>query len=164
MLGVTIYSSIRIRIKVATMNTQTSNMDNDDNIVSFDTAVGKKQGNSLAIILTEAKNALYNLLKSGRETIIDLNTIPCDAECEEQLKKILGDGDVNATLTIFGCDQIHETGIHGIWWVYHKNENGDILTKALYIAYVPSILPAQREDVEYSATVLDKRLVDNGIS
>ena len=143
------------------MKTQKSNMGNDDNIVSFDVALGKKHGNSLGIILTETKNALHNLLKSGRETIIDLNTIPCDAECEMNLKEILGDGDVKATLTIFGCDEIQETGIHGVWWVYHKNDSGAVITKALYIAYVPSILPAQREDVEYSAMVLERRLAEH---
>jgi hydrogenase-1 operon protein HyaF len=143
------------------MRTPNSTMSNDDNIVSFETALGKKQGDTLDIILTEIKNALHNLLKSGRETIIDLDAVACDDACEESLKKILGKGDVNATLTIFGRDEILESGIHGVWWVYHKNEAGTVVTKSIYIAYVPSILPAQREDVEYSTTVLEKRLAGN---
>jgi hypothetical protein len=130
----------------------------DDNVVSFDSAMIKKQGNPLTTILSEIKTALHNLLKTGQETIIDLNNIPCDEECEDRLKEILGKGEVSATLTIFGCDQIQETNIHGVWWVRHINNTGAILTKSIYVSYVPSILPAQREDVEYSVTVLDRRL------
>ena len=131
-----------------------------DNVISFDSAMMKKQGNALTTILAEIKAALRNLLKTGQETIIDLNNTPCDQECEDTLKEILGQGEVSATLTIFGCDQIQETSIHGVWWVSHTNDTGAILTKAIYISYVPSVLPAQREDVEYSITVLDKRLTD----
>ena len=123
-----------------------------DNVISFDSAMMKKQGSALNTILAEIKAALRNLLKTGQETIIDLNNMPCDQECEDALKEILGQGEVSATLTIFGCDEIQETSIHGVWWVS--------LTKAIYISYVPSVLPAQREDVEYSITVLDKRLTD----
>ncbi|MGD8573036.1 MAG: hydrogenase expression/formation C-terminal domain-containing protein [Gammaproteobacteria bacterium] len=136
-------------------------MSDHDNIVSFEHALERRQGDALDIVLTEIKNALHNLLKSGRETIIDLNAIECDEACEELLKKILGNGDVSATLTIFGRDEIRESGIHGVWWVYHLNDSGAIITKSIYIAYVPSILPPQREDVEYSTTVLEKRLAGN---
>ena len=134
-----------------------------DNVISFDSAMLKQQGSALATILTEIKSALRNLLKTGQETIIDLNNTPCDQECEDALLEILGDGEVSATLNIFGCDKIQETNIHGVWWVSHINDTGAILTKAIYISYVPSILPAQREDVEYSVTVLDKRLTNTEI-
>lgn len=130
------------------------------NIISFDTAMVKKQGSALTTILAEIKSALRILLKTGEETIIDLNNTPCDQECEDALLEILGKGEVSATLTIFGCDQIQETNIHGVWWVSHINDTGAVLTKAIYISYVPSILPAQREDVEYSVTVLDRRLTN----
>lgn len=130
------------------------------NVVSFDSAMIKKPGSSLTAILSEIKTALHNLLQTAQETIIDLNNTPCDEQCEERLKEILGKGEVSATLTIFGCDQIQETNIHGVWWVRHINNTGAILTKSIYISYVPSILPAQREDVEYSITVLERRLAN----
>ena len=130
----------------------------DDNVISFSNAQERKQDTSLTVILQEIKFALHQLLTMGNETIIDLNTIPCNQECEEALKEILGKGEVSASLTILGCDFIQETAIHGVWWVHHKNDKGAILTKALYISFIPSILPAQREDIEYSVTVLDKRL------
>jgi hydrogenase-1 operon protein HyaF len=79
-----------------------------DNVISFDSAMLKKQGSALATILTEIKSALRNLLKTGQETIIDLNNTPCDQECEEALLEILGEGEVSATLTIFGCDQPYQ--------------------------------------------------------
>lgn len=131
-----------------------------DNVISLDNAVLRKEDHSLLTILHEIRNALHNLLTSGVETIIDLNNTPCNQECEKALKEILGKGEVSASLTILGSDFVEETGIHGVWWVQHKNNTGAILTKAIYISYIPSILPAQREDVEYGVTVLDKRLTD----
>ena len=75
-------------------------------------------------------------------------------EISSALHSLLSNGnetiiDLNNT----PCDQECE-----VWWVYHKNDTGAVLTKALYISFVPSILPAQREDVEYGTTVLDRRL------
>jgi len=131
---------------------------NESNVISFSNAMEKKQDTPLTALLKEISGALHQLLSNGNETIIDLNNTPCDLECEEALKEILGEGEVCASLTILGCDYIQETGIHGVWWVYHKNDTGAILTKALYISFVPSILPAQREDVEYGTTQLDRRL------
>ena len=135
-----------------------TNTINKGNVISFSGAMERKQDAPLTALLKEISSALHSLLSNGNETIIDLNNTPCDQECEDALKEILGEGEVSASLTILGCDYIQETGIHGVWWVYHKNDTGAVLTKALYISFVPSILPAQREDVEYGTTVLDRRL------
>ena len=137
---------------------KSTNRINKGNIISFSHAMERKQDRPLTALLKEIANALHLLLSTGNETIIDLNNTPCDEECENALKEILGEGEVSASLTILGCDHIQETGIHGVWWVYHKNDTGAVLTKAIYITFVPSILPAQREDVEYGVTVLDRRI------
>lgn len=131
------------------------------NILKFVPSHERIRNNKLDAILTEIKSALVHLLDSGEETIIDLNNFPCSEDCEQALKEILGNGEVSASLNIFGCDSIYETGVHGVWWVYHLNDGGAILTKALYISYVPSILPAQREDIEYGLTVLSRRQTNN---
>ena len=127
------------------------------NILPFALGHEKRRDNGLDAILSEIRLALTHLLDTGEETIIDFNNFPCSESCEKLLKEILGNGEVSASLNIFGCDSIHETGVHGVWWVYHLNDAGAILTKALYISYVPSILPAQREDIEYGLTVLSRR-------
>lgn len=133
----------------------------DSNVIQFMAGRGKDRDNKLDAILTDIQAALILLLETGEETIIDLNTLPCDEKCAQSLKDILGSGEVSASLNIFGCDSIHETGVHGVWWVYHLNDQGAILTKALYISFVPSILPAQREDIEYGLTVLSRRRLNH---
>lgn len=135
-----------------------SKITNSDNVLEFSSASHANLGNDkLGALLKDIRSALRHLLETGEETIIDLTNHPCDEKCEEGLKKILGKGEVTASLNIFGCDSIIETGVHGVWWVYHLNDTGAIITKALYIAYVPSILPAQPEDVEYSINVLSRQ-------
>lgn len=128
-----------------------------DNILQFSPGHGKTHDEKLALLIKDIRNALQHLLDTGEETIIDFTNYPCDEKCEEALKEILGKGEVTASLSIFGCDSIIETGIHGVWWVYHLNDTGAIITKALYVSFVPSILPAQPEDIEYSINVLSRQ-------
>jgi len=131
---------------------------NKDNVISLSNAQERKQEHALQSILQEITHALHHLIDTGDETVIELGSLPCGLECEELLINMLGKGEVNASLTILGCDVIQETSIHGVWWVYHKDDNNTVQSKALYISYIPSILFAQREDVEYSITVIEKRL------
>lgn len=140
----------------------TADITKDGNVLQF-ASTDKSRDSNVDDLLIEIKLALNHLLETGEETIIDLNNFPCACgrECEENLKEVLGSGAATASLNIFGCDSIHETGIHGVWWVRHLNDEGAILTKALYVSYVPSILPAQREDIEYGITMLSKRLSDS---
>jgi len=133
----------------------------DDNILPFSRTRDPGRDEHLDSLLIDIRLALQQLLETGEETIIDFTNYPCDEKCEQALKKILGRGDVTAALSIFGCDSIIETAIHGVWWVYHLNDVGAILTKALYIAFVPSILPAQPDDIEYSINVLSRRELNN---
>jgi len=132
----------------------------NDNVISISNAQERKQYHALNRILQEIKISLEHLLNSGNETVIELSTIPYGLELEEILRKTLGKGEVSASLTILGNDIIHETGIHGVWWVQHNDEKGKVLTKSIYISYIPSILLAQPEDVEYSVSVLEKRLMN----
>ena len=140
-----------------------SKVSDNANILQFRPVRQKDSDDKLESLLDDIKLALHHLLETGEETIIDFNNSPCGEDCEQSLKKILGKGEVTASLNIFGCDSIIETGIHGVWWVYHLNDQGAILTKALYISYVPSLLPAQRDDIEYGLNVLSRRQVNNSI-
>jgi len=134
-----------------------SKISDSSNVIQFRSDREKHLDGRLDSLLADIKLALLHLLETGEETIIDFNNYPCGEDCEQALKNILGKGEVTASLNIFGCDSIMETGIHGVWWVYHLNDKGAILTKALYIAYVPSLLPAQRDDIEYGLSVLSRR-------
>lgn len=138
-----------------------SKISNNGNVLKFSPGHGKSQDEKLNMLVRDIRDALQLLLDTGKETIIDFTNYPCDEKCEEALKEILGKGEVTASLNIFGCDSIIETGVHGVWWVYHLNDTGAIITKALYVSYVPSILPAQPEDVEYSINVLSREQVNN---
>lgn len=148
-----------MNLLTAIMNS--SKMRDDSNVLQFSRTRDSSRNDYLNALLDDIRMALQLLLDKGEETIIDFTNFPCDEKCEKALKDILGRGNVTASLNIFGCDSIIETGIHGVWWVYHLNDVGAILTKSLYIAYVPSILPAQRDDIEYGINVLSRRQLND---
>lgn len=127
-------------------------------VVPLDFIQGKSEKLTRDSILHDIEVALQVLVGHGTETVIELNSENIDSQTEKQIRDFLGSGEVKATLEIFGKDIIQETTIHGVWWVYHADDSGAILTKSIYISYVPSILPAQQEDVEYSLSVLRKKM------
>ncbi|NOZ54027.1 MAG: hydrogenase expression/formation protein [Gammaproteobacteria bacterium] len=138
------------------MTTRHTSSDNED-------APLAGSGHYAKQIVFEIRQGLQRLLQSGEERVIDFNCLPCNNEDEKLLKEFLGNGEVSATLRICGTCSIWETDIHGVWWVVQKNNLGAIIAKALHISFVPSILMAQHEDVEYSLHVLERKIKSRDI-
>lgn len=114
-------------------------------------------GNVLPL-LHEIRHALQLLVDSGEETTIDLRSLPMAPDDEARLEKMLGRGEVEATLNALGPSEIHETSIPGVWWVVHYNDNEAVIGKFIEVARVPSVLNAQTEDIVAGIGVMDKIL------
>lgn len=99
-------------------------------------------------VLHEIKHALKTLLETGEATIIDLGAIPFAPGDERQLDKILGEGEVQATLSIMGKSYVQETGIPGVWRVDHFNDAGETQSRFVEVTFIPDILKTQPEDAE----------------
>jgi hydrogenase-1 operon protein HyaF len=98
-------------------------------------------------VLSELHHALDELLLHGKETIIDIKSLPFGSFDEQRLAAALGKGEVEAVVHALGESRITETAYPGIWWVEHRGEQGQIIAKFLEVAFVPGILKSQREDV-----------------
>jgi hydrogenase-1 operon protein HyaF len=132
----------------------TKNMAAHEEILSF-----VSTGNA-APLLHEIKHALDELLKNGTESVIDLGAIPFVPGDERILSDVLGEGEVQATLTVLGQSHVRETGIPGVWRVDHLDENGEIQSRFIEITFMPEILRTQREDAQQGLETLKQRLCD----
>ena len=114
-------------------------------------------GNALPL-LHEIKQALAQLLDAGTEHVIDLGAIPFGPGDERIFEEILGDGEVNATLSIMGKSEVRETGVPGVWRVDHFDEKGDLQSRFIEVTFMPDILKTQREDAVQGLETLTQRL------
>lgn len=120
---------------------------------------GQDRGNDLPV-LHELHHALTALQLHGTESAIDISSLPFGAEDEQRLEETLGSGEVEAVLHSLGESRIYETTFPGIWWVEHRNEQGDVTARSIEVTYVPGILKSQEEDVATACERLDALLKD----
>ena len=103
---------------------------------------------NIAALLAEISTMLEQLIGSGTGSMIDLKSLPLSPQEYEQLRLILGQGEVTARLEAIGPSEIIETRYPGVWWVTHYNVEGDIIADMIEIASVPAILHSQPEDMQ----------------
>ena len=109
-------------------------------------------------ILREVRFALAKLVERGETTVIDLGAIPFAAGDERILDKVLGQGEVHATLNSMGESRIAETGIAGVWRIDHFDGDGEVQSRFIEITYMPEILRTQKEDAAHALEQLDEKL------
>jgi len=101
---------------------------------------------NLVPLLHEIRHALTRWLEQGEEHVIDLRSIPLAPGEEDSLLEQLGEGEVNARLSISGPSNIIETRYPGVWLITHYNENENIIGRFIEVCEVPGILKSQAED------------------
>ena len=109
-------------------------------------SLGQDRGNDRPV-LTELHHALETLKLHGKETVIDIKSLPFGSLDEQRLAESLGKGEVEAVLHALGESRISETAFAGIWWIEHRNEHGEITAKSIEVTYIPGILKSQPDDV-----------------
>lgn len=122
---------------------------------------GKDRGNDLPV-LNELLHALNELLTHGKQTTIDINSLPFGTFDEERLSTALGRGEVVATICTLGESRVTETAYPGVWWVEHCNEQGAVVARLIEVTYMPEILKAQPEDVATAKQRLSDALETTG--
>jgi hydrogenase-1 operon protein HyaF len=98
-------------------------------------------------ILHEVIHALDRLLETDEPTVIDLASLPFAPGELEQLEEYLGTGELTAELNALGRSQIRETIYPGVWWLEHRNREGDIVGRYIEITRAPQILLSQDADI-----------------
>lgn len=99
-------------------------------------------------VLREIESLLGQLIETGESAVIDLKGLPMSPADFEVLSGVLGEGEVSATIHAGGESTVRETAFHGVWWVTHRNEDGNVSAEFIEVARVPEILASQPEDME----------------
>lgn len=110
-------------------------------------------GNALPV-LHEVQHGLQRLAEEGESTVIDLRAIPFGPGDEARLLRMLGEGEIEATLDALGRTHIRETGFHGVWLVDYRDAEDQRIGLQLEITDMPSLLKTPREDIGEAAEVL----------
>lgn len=121
-----------------------------------------KRGTNLDIaqrILHDINAALAQLAGEGKASQIDLRQVPhMTAETYSYLRDALGRGEVSASITADFSVEVSETAIAGVWWVAHRDADGETVTEIIEITEVPGILRASRGEIRAAALGLAARL------
>ena len=102
---------------------------------------------NLKPLLKQLEQALLDLSERGQAGVIDLGAMPFSAQDEEDLRSLLGRGEVTAALAAFGPTLVEETAIPGIWLVEHKDVEERRLTLHIEVTRIPEILVVPAEDI-----------------
>lgn len=99
-------------------------------------------------LLHEVKHALARLLEAGEPSCIDLRALPMGPGDEAALDDMLGIGEVTASVSVLGNSSVLETSFPGVWIVTHRNEDDQIVSRFIEVAFVPKILASQIPDIQ----------------
>lgn len=112
-------------------------------------------------LLGEIETLLDALLRTGEGGSIDVRSLPMSPAERSWLVEQLGDGEVVVQLDLNGRSSIRETGLAGVWWIEHRDEQGRLASEFIQVAYVPDLVSAHPDDVEAGLDVLRGRLAGN---
>ena len=107
-------------------------------------------------LLHELRGHLAELAAGGRGAVIDLRGLPLAPGDRDALRRLLGEGEVRATVHALGPSRFVETAVPGLWWVTHCNDAGDTVTEFIEIGRVPALLAADPRELEGAAARLDQ--------
>ncbi len=113
-------------------------------------------------LLFQLSEALNVLVADNVSSAIDLRSMPFSPGEESELKRVLGNGEVSALLKALGETELWETAYPGVWWVEHRNPEGERIAQSLEITWVPDILKSQPEDVQAARQRLNELLRISG--
>lgn len=125
--------------------------------INTESAASYSVGNPRAL-LAEVAAHLQRLLREGIASSIDLNSLPFAPGEYDQLRALLGDGEVSARIEAMGRSEVVETRYPGVWWVTHYGVEGDIIADTIEITDMPDILKSQPADIEGGLELLNAQL------
>jgi hydrogenase-1 operon protein HyaF len=113
---------------------------------------------NLRALLAEVATRLERLVNEGIPSSMDISSLPFAPGEYEQLRLLLGTGEVSARIEAMGTSEVMETRYPGVWWVTHYNVEGDIIADALEITEIPEILKSQLADMRGCLALLNAQL------
>lgn len=111
-------------------------------------------------LLHELVELLKELLSRDEPGHIDLRAIPLNQQDMSILTEILGEGEVFAEVGGYGLTRVRQTGIPGIWWVVHLDDQEQLIAEFIEVNYCPEVLITPTEDIREGREALKARLFE----
>jgi len=111
-------------------------------------------GGGVAAILTELVTLLERLADKDVPAMIDLRSLPMSPQDRVELQHALGEGEVLASVSAQGVSTVRETGVSGVWWVEHRDGQGEFIAEMIEVARVPQILASASDEIIAAARAL----------
>jgi len=111
-------------------------------------------------LLQEIVDQLQKLLTEDEPSHIDLRAISLSEADLKLLVEALGEGDVYAEYINYGTTRARQTGIPGVWWVVHLDEEEQIISEFIEINYCPEAMITPVEDIRDGREALQARLFE----
>ena len=118
-----------------------------DQSASVMSGVQAVPGASAKAIISEIEVCARRFAETGEGTLIDLRFLNAMPEEREILLNLLGRGEVQVIMESLGRTDIHETAVSCIWWVTHRNHEGETLGEMIEIASVPEVVTGDQKAV-----------------
>lgn len=135
-------------------------MKNNDKNQSITRGLTDHQGGSGLALLHQVVALLKQLLTQDEPGHIDLRAIPLSAEDMALLAETLGEGGIFAEVRDYGLTRARQTGIPGVWWVVHLDDEEQLLAEFIEVNYCPEVLITPTEDIRDGREALKARLFE----
>jgi hydrogenase-1 operon protein HyaF len=112
----------------------------------------------MAALLSELAKCLDRLSTTNECATIDLRSLPLSPADRTSLQHVLGNGEVTATLDAAGKSTLRETRFSGLWWVEHRNRDGEMVADLLEVTRIPAILASAPDEISAAAQELKLRI------
>ncbi len=124
-------------------------------------------GGGVTAVFHEIAAHLERLASAGEAGCVDLATMPLSHADYEQLRDALGEGEVDAQVFADGVSRVRETAVHGVWWIGHRDPEGNVLAESIEVTTMPRILRTDEADLAAGVERIRQRLAayaDHGSS
>jgi hydrogenase-1 operon protein HyaF len=121
-------------------------------------------GGGVAAILSELATLLERLVRGEPPGSIDLRSLPMSPRDRAELQRVLGDGEVQATVDAQGLSKMRETRVSGVWWVEHFDQQGALIAELLEVSRVPEMLASASDEMAAGARELRAHITASAAS
>ncbi|MEP6548922.1 MAG: hydrogenase expression/formation C-terminal domain-containing protein [Gammaproteobacteria bacterium] len=111
-------------------------------------------GGGVIAILAELATLLERFAEDHEPAVIDLRSLPMSPQDRAELQRALGRGEVQATVDADGLSTVRETGVAGIWWVEHRDGQGELTAESLEVTRIPDFLASAPDEIAAAGRTL----------
>lgn len=101
-------------------------------------------GASAKAIISEIEKCAAHFAATGESASIDLRFLKSMPGERETLARLLGRGEVSATIDVLGRSEVQETSVPCVWWIHHYNSEGETVGELIEIADIPDVIVGDR--------------------